>query len=335
MNSRFKPIEIFDYETTERTSFKIIDPNGNEFLNLNHTEIKNISIDLKSGVVFLTGRILGAPKELELSKWKRNQEDLIKKLEFVIIRNGYAKHYILNAGIQKIQEDYKNMSYFVMFKHDNRQVPLYHTAESIADNLRIDYKVNLPEINFKNISPQTALSLGLSTYGIGAGVVGALTAEITIPVMVGLVVGASLFHSARVDFTLELHGMPEELKGQADFIQQFVGEIGKIVAKNMKQNEKIFEKGGELLYSEIIFFYGIFTGRTSLKQLFNSKSFSKFTKKFGLQTYLKIKKVVLKSHKNATRYEGATRAFNFELFINDIMNTMGAGQSIYDKVSDR
>ncbi|MGL5935863.1 MAG: hypothetical protein ACRCZI_09600, partial [Cetobacterium sp.] len=242
---------------------------------------------------------------------------------------------ILNAGIQKIQEDYQSMSYFVMFKHDNRQVPLYHTAESIMDNLRIDYKVNLPEINFKNISTQTALSLGLSTYGIGAAVVGALTAEITIPVMVGLVVGASLFHSARVDFTLELHGMPQELKGQADFIQQFVGEIGKIVAKNMKQNEKTFEKGGEVLYSEIIFFYGVFTGRISLKQLFNSNSFSKLTKKFGLQTYLKIKKVVLKSHKNATKYESVTRAFNFELFVNDIINTMGAGQSIYDKVSDR
>ena len=103
MNSRFKPIEIFDYETTEKTSFKIIDPDGNEYLNLNNTEIKNISIDLKSGVVFLTGRILGAPKELELSKWKRNQKDLIKKLEFVIVRNGYARHYILNAVIKKIK----------------------------------------------------------------------------------------------------------------------------------------------------------------------------------------------------------------------------------------
>lgn len=81
MNSRFKPIEIFDYETTERTSFKIIDPNGNEYLNLNHTEIKNISIDLKSGVVFLTGRILGAPKELELSIRKVFQ-NLLKNLDY-------------------------------------------------------------------------------------------------------------------------------------------------------------------------------------------------------------------------------------------------------------
>lgn len=334
MDSRFKPIEIFDYETTERTSFKIIDPNGNEYLNLNHTEIKNISIDLKSGVVFLTGRILGAPKELELSKWKRNQKDLIKKLEFVVVRNGYARHYILNAGIQKIQEDYQSMSYFVMFKHDNRQVPLYHTAESIADNLRIDYKVHLPDINFKNVSGGTWTNLGLSTVGIAGGIVGVLTGTITIPVVISLVVGASTFSSATFDFTLELHEMPEDMKGQADFVQQFVGDIGKVLAQSMDKDEKKFEKKFEGLYSSALFIYGLMIGRTSAKTILNSKSFSKISKPFQ-KGYLKIKKITLKSSKNATKYEGATRAFNKELFINDLGNTIGAGQSIYDKISDR
>lgn len=334
MNSRFKPIEIFDYETTERTSFKIIDPNGNEYLNLNHTEIKNISIDLKSGVVFLTGRILGAPKELELSKWKRNQKDLIKKLEVVIVRNGYARHYILNVGIQKIQEDYQSMSYFVMFKHDNRQVPLYHTAESIADNLRIDYKVHLPDINFKNVSGGTWTNLGLSTIGIAGGIVGALTGTITIPVVISLVVGASTFTSATFDFTLELHDMPDNMKGKADFLQKFVGDIGRILAKVKKEDKEITAKKYEDRYSKTIFYYGIFTGIKSVNMLLNNKSFSSISKPFQ-QGYISLKKVKLKSTTNATRYEGASRVFNKELFMNDLMNTMGAGQSVYDKISDR
>lgn len=334
MNSRFKPIEIFDYETTERTSFKIIDPNGNEYLNLNHTEIKNISIDLKSGVVFLTGRILGAPKELELSKWKRNQKDLIKKLEFVIVRNGYARHYILNAGIQKIQEDYQSMSYFVMFKHDNRQVPLYHTGESIADNLRVDYKVNLPDINFKNVSGGTWTNLGLSTIGIAGGIVGALTGTITIPIAVSLVIGTSTFSSATFDFTLELNGMPEDMKGQADFVQNFVGDVGKIIGKSFNQNEKLFKNSAEMIYSNIIFVYGVFVGVKSASVLFSNGSFSSISKPFQ-KGYIKLKKVRIKSSKNATKYEGATREFNKELFMNDLTNTIGAGQAIYDKIPNR
>lgn len=334
MNSRFKPIEIFDYETTERTSFKIIDLNGNEYLNLNHTEIKNISIDLKGGVVFLTGRILGAPKELEISKWKRNQKDLIKKLEIVIVRNGHARHYILNAGIQKLQEDYQSMSYFVMFKHDNRQVPLYHTAESIADNLRIDYKVHLPDINFKNVSGGAWTNLGLSTIGLAGGIVGVLTGTITIPVVISLVVGASTFTSATFDFTLELHEMPEEMKGQADFVQQFVGNIGKVVGTAMGEDENSSEKFMKNLYSQSIFLYGVFTGMKSANILFNNKSFSKISKPFQ-NGYIKLKKIKLKSSTNATKYEGASKVFNKELFINDLSNTIGAGQAIYEKISDR
>lgn len=334
MNSRFKPIEIFDYETTERTSFKIIDPNGNEYLNLNHTEIKNISIDLKSGVVFLTGRILGVPKELELSKWKRNQKDLIKKLEFVIVRNGYAKHYILNAGIQKLQEDYQSMSYYVMFKHDNRQVPLYHTTQFLTDNIRVDYKVHLPDVKFSNLTLGTAVNMGLSSYGLYAGVVGAVTAKITIPVVIGLVVGAGLFESARIDFMLELRGMPEDLKGEGDFVQQFIGDIGRIIGKSMSLDELKSENFFEKSYSEVVFYYGLISGRKSAKQLFDKKSFNAVSRP-SKPTYYEKVKVIFKSKKNATKYEGAERKFNVNLFINDLMNTIGAGQSVYDKTSDR
>lgn len=334
MNSRFNPIEFFDYETTEKTRFRIVDPNGYEYLNLDHTEIKNISIDLKSGVVFLTGRILGAPKELELSKWKRNQKDLIKKLDFIIVRNGYAKHYILNAGIQKIQEDYQSMTYFVMFKHDNRQVPLYHTANLIADNLRVDYKVHLPDINFKNVSGGTWTNLSLATIGLAGGIVGVVTGTISIPVVISLVIGASTFCSATFDFTLELHQMPEDMKGQVDLVQQFIGDIGKVVGRALKENEDSYEKKAENFYSLVLLVYGLAVGRTSAKTLFNSKSFSKISKPFQ-KGYLTIKKVTLKSSSNATKYEGATRIFNKELFINDLTNTIGAGQSVYEKISDR
>ena len=329
MNSRFKPIEIFDYETSERTSFKIIDPNGNEYLNLNHTEIKNISIDLKSGVVFLTGRILGAPKELELSKWHKNKKEIIKKIEFVIVRNGYARHYILNAGIQKVQENYDTMSYFVMFKHDNRQVSLYHTANFYSNDLKVDYKVHLPDVSIKNVTSDTLVNLGLSGIGVGLGIAGMATGAITIPVVISFSVGVSFLGSASFDLMVEVCGTPE-LKGQGDLIQQVIGELGYAIGKYKNTDAKKSEKRFELAYSQATLIYGLVSSAKSAKAILTLKNFREISNGINGQSYIKIKKIFFRSSKNATGFEGAERTFNKELFINDLTNTIGGGKAIYD-----
>lgn len=332
---RYKDIEIYQYETTDQSNFKILNPDGTEYISINSNEIRNISINLKSGVVTLVGKILGGPKELELSKWKADKENLIKKLDFVIVKNGYAKHYILNAGIQKFREDYREMSYFVMFKHDNKDLPLYHTVDWINSDVRLDYKVDMREVGIKNVSTGTWVNLGVSIAGLGIGIVGVVsTGVITIPVAIALTVGAGYVSSSIFDFVIEYKNLPKEKLGNGDFVQQLIGEIAKIIAKKIGANEKLYEKVTEDTYSNVVFWYGILTGVKSIKILFNKNSFMKISKPFE-NGYIKIKDIKVRSNTNAAKFEGAQKSFNKKLFINDMTNTVGAGKTVYDKVSNR
>ena len=325
--SRFKEIEIYEYETDERTSFKIINFDGSIFLELDYKDIEDISLNLKCGIVILKGKILSVPKELELSKWKNNKNELIKKLEIKIVRNGFAKHYILNAGIQKVQEFYSTLSYIAVFKHDYNMSSLYYTMDFLSSNLRLDYKVHIPDI--RNVSNGTMLNVGLTSLGLGIGMI-STGGTITIPIAISLIVGTSTFYSAIYDFTVELYNYPNDLKGQGDFLQQFVGYVGRIVANFRNTNPKEAEILAENIYSQSVFVYGIYSGLISAKTLFNAKSFNKVSKIFE-KGYIKFKKVNIRSKYTATSFEGMERVVDKKLLITDITNTIGAGQSIYDK----
>lgn len=332
---RYKDIEIYQYETTDQSNFKILNPDGTEYISINSNEIRNISINLKSGVVTLVGKILGGPKELELSKWKADKENLIKKLDFVIVKNGYAKHYILNAGIQKFREDYREMSYFVMFKHDNKDLPLYHTVDWINSDVRLDYKVDMREVGIKNVSTGTWVNLGVSIVGYGIGIAGVVSAGvITIPVTIALTVGAGYVSSSIFDFAIEYNNLPKEWLGNGDFVQQFVGWCGAILGEAASQDKEASEKKAENFYSKAVFVYGLVSGVKSAKILFNTKNFINVSKPFE-EGYIKIKSVKVRSNTNALKFEGAQKTFNKELFINDMTNTVGAGKTVYDKVSSR
>lgn len=325
--SRFKEIEIYEYETTERTSIKILNLDGSIFLELNYKEIKNISLDLKCGIVILTGKILSVPREMELSKWKNNRNDLIKKIEIKIVRNGFVKHYILNVGIQRFQEFYSELSYVAVFKHDCNMSSLYYTMNFLSSNLRLDYKVHLPDI--RNVSKGSMLNVALAGLGLGIGIF-ATGGTITIPIAISIVIGTSNFYSAIYDFTLELYNYPEELKGQGDFVKQFVGEVGKIIANLFKYDSIESEIFFENLYSSIILGYGIYSGLISAKTLFNAKNFSKVSKNFE-KGYVKFKDVKIRAKHTATSFEGMERSLNKNLLFTDITNSVGAGQSIYEQ----
>lgn len=325
--SRFKDIEIYEYETDERTSFKIINFDGSVFLELDYKDIEDISLNLKCGIVILKGRMLSVPKELELSKWKNNKKELIKKLEIKIVRNGFVKHYILNAGIQRVQEFYSDLSYIAVFKHDYNMSSLYYTMDFLSSNLRLDYKVHIPDI--RNVSNGTMLNVGLTGLGLGIGMI-STGGTITIPIAISMIVGTSTFYSAVYDFTVELYDYPNDLKGQGDFLQQFVGDVGKILADFFEYDGLKSEKFFEEVYSSIVFGYGIYSGFVSAKILFNAKSFNKVSKVFE-KGYVKFKKVNVRSKYTATSFEGMERVVDKKLLITDITNTIGAGQSIYDK----
>ena len=320
--SRFKDIEIYEYETDERTSFKIINFDGSVFLELDYKDIEDISLNLKCGIKLLKGRMLSVPKELELSKWKNNKKELIKKLEIKIVRNGFVKHYILNAGIQRVQEFYSDLSYIAVFKHDYNMSSLYYTMDFLSSNLRLDYKVHIPDI--RNVSKGTLLGLGLS----GLGLVLSTGGTITIPVGISIIVGGSTFGSVLYDFIIEYNGV-YELKGQGDILQKIVGQIVSVFGKN-EEIKKTMRQEGENMYSRVVFIYGLISSREAVKRLFKFKNFSQLSKSYE-NGYFKIKDIKLKSSTNGTIIQGAKRNFESKVFINDVANTIGAGQSIYDR----
>ena len=95
-------------------------------------------------------------------------------------------------------------------------------------------------------------------------------------------------------------------------------------------NPKEAEILAENIYSQSVFVYGIYSGLISAKTLFNAKSFNKVSKVFE-KGYVKFKKVNIRSKYTATSFEGMERVVDKKLLITDITNTIGAGQSIYDK----
>ena len=334
MVNTFKEIEVYNYATKNRTSIKIFNYDGSEYMSFAHNEIKSLKMNLKSGNFYFIGRIFGAPKELKLDAWKKNQNDLIKKVVVEIVQNGFAKCYIFNAGIQKLQEDYKTMSYLAVFKHDNIKLPLLHSVEMFDNELVLDIKIDKNNISFNNVSSATALNLGLSTIGFGIGVLGvASTGTITIPIVIALAIGGSSLVSASFDFTVEVLNNPKA-KGQCDLLQQLTGEIGKKFGSLRGENINKSEENFENAYSMVVFFYGLLSGRDSLKTLFNTKSFTQVSKRFG-NGYFNVKFVTLKNITNGSNVETAVRKFNKSLFINDATNTLGAGKSIYDKIPNR
>lgn len=333
MSSRYKPIEVYEYDSTNRTNIKILNHDGSEYMTFSHNEIKSLKMNLKTGIFYFVGNIFGAPKELKLNDWKRDRNNIIKKIVVEIVKNGFAKRYAFNCGIQTLQEDYKTMSYLAVFRHDNIELPMFHTVKMFDNELVLDIKIDKTNISFKNISKGTAINLGLNAVGLGLGIIGvAATGSITIPVVIALGIGASSYGSATYDFIAEVTGQPE-LKGQGDFLQQLSGEIGKIIGNQIDFNPQKAEEITETGYSSFVLIYGLIMGRKSANILVNTKSY-KISKAYE-HGYVGIKKIILKSSTNATQFESGMRKFNKALFINDATNTISAGKSVYDKIPNR
>ncbi|WP_297407580.1 hypothetical protein [uncultured Cetobacterium sp.] len=333
MDSRYEQIEVHEYESSDRTSIKILNHDGSEYMTFSHNEIKSLKMNLKTGIFYFIGNIFGAPKELKLNDWKRDRNDIIKKIIIEIVKNGLAKRYAFHCGIQTLQEDYKTMSYLAVFRHDNIELPMFHTVKMFDNELVLDIKIDKSNISFKNITKGTAINLGLNGIGLGLGIVGAVTGTITIPVVIALGIGASSYGSATYDFIAEVTGEPE-LKGQGDLLQQLSGEIGKILENRFNNSNNNLEKTFESTYSYFTFIYGTVVGTKSAMEVFKLKNFTGISKNYE-NGYIGMKKIILKSSTNATQFESAIRKFNKSLFINDTTNTISAGKSIYDKIPNR
>lgn len=107
--------------------------------------------------------------------WLTNKKELIKKIEIIIVRNGFARHYILNVGIQSLQEDLKTLEFLVVLRHDNKEISLFHTVKMFTKGIVGDFKIDFTKISIENISRETAINLGLSTLGLGAGIIGVMS----------------------------------------------------------------------------------------------------------------------------------------------------------------
>lgn len=339
MESRFTEIELYEYPTIEKTAFDIFNLNEREYLSINSNEIVHVEVNTVTGVIVLIGKILGAPKELELSKWKADNKNLIKRLDIRIVRAGRAREYILNAGIMKVVEDYNNMTYMAVFQHDKEQFSqkMFHSVELLRHGVVMNIKIDKSKIGIHNVSKSTLLNLWLSGVGYGLGVVTAVgIGTLSIPATITLAIGGSLFLACTIDFNLELYGESDgawifNKVGKNDLLQQLTGELGHLLDSLAKNENKEVESTFENIYYYSTSFYSLFMGAKAGCSLFNPKSYRAVSKTFQNGSYIKINWVKLKNITNFNKVESATRKFAGGIFINDITNLGSGGKINYDE----
>lgn len=335
MKSRFKEIEMYEYSTTEKTSFSIFNLDESNYLWLNDTEIEHVGINTKTGIVVLIGKIFGAEKETKLSKWKSDQVSLIKRLNVEIVRGGRVRQYVLNAGIMKIVEDYTNMTYMAVFQHDKNPIEqnLYHSVELLKHGVIMDIKIDKNKIGVHNVNKSTLANLGLSGLGYGLGVATAVgVGTLSIPATITLAIGGSYFISCTIDFNLEVYGKFEKI-GKYDMLQQFTGKIGKLIAKTAGLNKysQEFESGFEGIYYYLVSLYGAIQSGKALGTILNPKSYTTVTKIFNNGSYIKLNFIKMKDISNFNKVQSAARKFAGGIFINDLTNTATGGKIGYDE----
>ena len=340
-------IEIYEYETKERTNFLLTNFGllEQEFLKFEGEEIDSFSIDYITGLIVLRGKILGKENEFKLHKWNQDKNDLIKKLDYMFVRNGFARHLRLNVGIESIYEDYKQMGYIATFRQDKRCDCFIHRIVPISYEFMLDLKIDKRNISISNIKGDTineailsSLGFGLAMYE-GMGIISAASAtaaiagttisfSVVIPVAITLVVGGSALVSSVVDIGLEILDM-EEYKGKGNFLREFLGDIGEILGG--KRGEEILKSS----YDTMIFLYGAVTGVISILSLTKINNYKKISKFAKSQSYIKIKFVKFRNTKTGAIIEGAERHFEKGRFIGDTLNSIDVTRTIDDEAKKR
>ena len=338
MNSRYIPIETYDYATDERSYIKIFNlQDEKEFLVINHNQFDNFSLDLKTGFCYFLGDIRGAIEELKLLKWKQDKsnENLIKKIDILIVKNGYGKRYIFNAGIQHLYEDYKKLRFTVVLKHDNNNTQLIQSVRPLGNDMILKINIDWEKVSLHNLTPSTTANFFLGGIGFALAVVG-VKAAVTVVTVVTLAIGASLFVSTTYEFLFELTGNFEDpRRGNMDFFQELFGLIFESVTEKANEylgsnlDETMARNYGENLYFTGAFLFSILTAAAGIKRITSLKNYKTLGKRYD-NAYIYLKKITTKGS-FGHKIEGGKRAFNYGSFGGDLFNTINLGKTGYDK----
>lgn len=341
MNTRYAPIETYDYPTEERSYIRIINIQGDkEFLVLNHNQFDNFSLDLKTGFCYFLGDIRGEIEELKLLKWKQDQsnENLIKKIDILIVKNGYGKRYIFNAGIQHLHEDYKKMRFTVVLKHDYNNTQLIQSVKPLGNDMILKIDIDWDKVSLNNLTPSTTANFFLGGIGFALAIVG-IKATVTVVTVVTLAIGASLFVSTTYEFLFELTGnFDDPRRGNMDFFQELFGLIFESVTEKTNEylgsnlDETAARGYGENLYFVGALLFSILTSTAGFRRLTNLKNYRTLGKRYD-NAYIYLKKITTKGNLGQ-KIEGGTRAFNYGTFGGDIFNSINLGKTGFDKATN-